>query len=135
MSDFASLADDSLVDALLMEVAGLLGRLIDCGEGGSIDLRGLPLSPSCIDGLKQRLGQGEITVTLDAAGCSEISETGFPGVWWTRHVDEAGRVIATLIEVTAVPDIIRADPADMTRGLLRLPTCTHVAAYAKARSP
>ena len=110
MTDFASLADDGLVDALLMEVAGLLHRLIEHGEAGTIDLRGLPLSPSCIANLEQRLGQGEITVQLDAAGRSEIRETGFPGVWWTRHADEAGRVIAMLIEVAVVPDIAARRP-------------------------
>ncbi len=131
MSDVASLADDGLVDALLMEVAGLLGRLIDHGEAGSIDLRGLPLSPSCITSLEQRLGRGEITVQLDAAGRSDIHETGFPGVWWIRHADEAGRVIAMLIEVASVPAILRADRADMAHGLQRLPGSTQFAAHAR----
>jgi hydrogenase-1 operon protein HyaF len=125
------LADDGLVDALLMEVASLLGRLIDHGEVGSIDLRGLPLSPSCIANLEQRLGRGEITMQLDAAGRSDIHETSFPGVWWIRHADEAGRVIAMLIEVAIVPAILRADPADMAEGLRRLPDCTQFAAHAR----
>jgi hydrogenase-1 operon protein HyaF len=60
-------------------------------------------------------------VTLTAAGRSEIRETSFPGVWWTKHEDEAGRIIALLIEVTAVPDILPASIADMKRGLDRLP--------------
>ncbi len=135
MTDFTSFADDGLVDALLMEVAGLLGRLIDHGEQGSIDLRGLPLSPACIADFEQRLGHGEISAQLDAAGRSEIRETGFPGVWWTRHADEAGRVIAILIEVATVPDILRADPADMAGGLRRLPGATHIASYNHARHP
>src|SRR5271154_4333302 len=113
MIDLASFSDDGLVDALLMEVAGLLGRLIEQGESGSIDLRGLPLSTACIANLEERLGPGEISVQLDAAGQSEIRETGFPGVWWTRHCDETGRTIALLIEVTTVPDILRADSVDM----------------------
>ena len=94
MTDFNFLADDGLVDALIVEIAGLLRRLIEDGEEGSIDLLGLPLSPSCLAALERRLGQGEIEVQLDAAGRSKIRETGFPGVWWTTHADEAGRVIA-----------------------------------------
>ena len=100
MTDFSFLADDSLVDALLMEVAGLLRGLIDRDEGGSIDLRGLPLSPSCIETLDRCLGQGEISVVLDAAGRSEIRETSLPGVWWTKHADGAGRVVATRFKRT-----------------------------------
>jgi hydrogenase-1 operon protein HyaF len=133
MTDLASLADDGLVDALLMEVAGLLTRLISHGESGTIDLRGLPLSPACVGDLQQRLGTGEVAIELAAAGRSDIHETGFPGVWWTRHADEAGRVIALLIEVTRVPDILLADPADMARGLARLPAATHVAFHHRAR--
>ncbi len=134
MTDLATLADDGLVDALLMEIADLLGRLIDHGEAGTIDLRGLPLSPSCIANLEQRLGHGEITVQLEAAGRSEIRETGFAGVWWTRHSDEAGRVIALLIEVAMVPEILRADRDDMISGLQRLPGRTHVASHATSHT-
>jgi hydrogenase-1 operon protein HyaF len=131
MTDFAFLADDGLVDALIMEVAGLLQGLVEHGEAGIIDLLGLPLSPSCVAALEQRLGPGEITVQLDAAGRSEIRETGFPGVWWTRHADEAGRVIALLIEVAFVPAILRADVDDMTRGHQRLLGCTNAARHAR----
>jgi len=133
MTELASFADDGLVDALLMEVAGLLARLISHGESGAIDLRGLPLSSSCIGDLQRRLGTGEVSIQLAAAGRSDIHETGFPGVWWTRHADEAGRVIALLIEVTSVPGILLADAADMAQGLQRLPAATHVAAHDRAR--
>lgn len=112
--------DSELVDALLMEVAGLLRRLIEHGEEGSIDLLGLPLSSSCVASLDQRLGQGEVTILLTAGGLSDIRETAFPGVWWTKHADEVGRVVAMLIEVAIVPAILRADLDDMTRGYQRL---------------
>ncbi len=128
MTDFSFLADDVLVDALIMEIAGLLGRLIEDGETGSIDLLGLPLSESCLAALDRRLGQGEVKVRLDAAGHSEIRETAFPGVWWTRHNDEGGRVVAMLVEVTFVPAIVRADIDDMRLAYRRLPECTSVAA-------
>jgi hydrogenase-1 operon protein HyaF len=127
MTDLSFLAEDVLVDALIMEVYGLLRRLIEHGEPGSIDLLGLPLSASCLAALDQRLGQGEVKVRLDAAGRSEIHETGFPGVWWSSHSDEAGRVVAMLIEVTPVPEIVRADIEDMRLAYRRLPDCTSVA--------
>jgi hydrogenase-1 operon protein HyaF len=127
MTDFSFLADDVLVDALIMEVSGLLRRLIEQGEPGSIDLLGMPLSPSCLAALDQRLGKGEVKVSLDAAGQSTIHETAFPGVWWSSHADEAGRVVAMLIEVTSVPDIVRADIEDMRLAYRRLPGCTSVA--------
>ena len=127
MTDFSFLADDVLIDALIVQVGDLLRQLIEHGKEGSIDLLGMPLSPSCVAVLEQRLGRGEISVLLDAAGRSEIQETSFPGVWWTRHTDETGRVIALLIEVAFVPDIVRANLDDMTRGCRRLLGSTNVA--------
>jgi hydrogenase-1 operon protein HyaF len=132
MTDFSFLADDALVDALIMEIAGLLRTLIETGEAGSIDLLGLPLSPSCVASLELRLGHGEVTVRLDAAGQSEIRETGFPGVWWTQHSNESGRVVALLIEVGLVPEILKADIDDIVRGCQRLPAATNVALRARA---
>jgi len=130
MTNLAALADDILVDTLLMEIAGLLGRFIEYGEHGRIDLRAMPLSPACLANLEQRLGQGEVTAVIAAAGRSDIRETGFPGVWWTRHEDEAGRLIALLIEVADVPSILLADRVDMARGRQRLRSRTHLAAHA-----
>ncbi len=131
MTDFSFLADDTLVDTLIMEVAGLLRRLIDHGEVGTIDLLGLPLSASCVASLEERLGKGEVTAWLDAAGRSEIRETRYPGVWWSRHSNETGRPIAMLIEVTFVPDILRAGMEDVRRGRDRLHDCTNLATYSR----
>jgi len=130
MTNLAGLADDILVDTLLMEIAGLLGRFIEFGEHGHIDLRAMPLSPACIDNLERRLGQGEVTAVVQAAGRSDIRETGFPGVWWTRHEDEAGRLIALLIEVADVPSILAAERVDMARGRQGLRGRTHLAGHA-----
>jgi hydrogenase-1 operon protein HyaF len=116
MTDFTYLPDEGLVDALIMEIADLLRRLIEHGEAGSTDPLRLPLSPSRL---------------LDAAGRSTIRETSFPGVWWTTHADDTGRVIAMLIEVAFVPHIVRADIDDVARGCQRLPGATNAARRAR----
>jgi hydrogenase-1 operon protein HyaF len=120
MSSSSSPGDDGMIDALLVEVAGLLEGLLAQGEDGAIDLLGLPLSPFCVAAFEQRLGRGEIGVRIDACELSEIHETDYPGVWWTQHADQSGRVIARLIEVAFVPNILRAHPADIERGRQRL---------------
>ena len=130
MTDFTYLPDEGLVDALIMEIADLLRRLIEHGEAGSTDPLRLPLSPSRLT-LDHCLGQGEIAVLLDAAGRSTIRETSFPGVWWTTHADDTGRVIAMLIEVAFVPHIVRADIDDVARGCQRLPGATNAARRAR----
>jgi len=125
MRDFNFLADDGLVDALLMEVADLLQNFLAHDRPDSIDLLGLPLSAACLAALEQRLGQGEISATLRICGESETRETGYPGVWWTSHADETGRIVAMLIEVTDVPHILRAGKADMAHGHARLQQATN----------
>ncbi len=130
MRHFNFLADDGLVDALLMELSDLLDNFIAHDRPGSIDLLGLPLSASCLAALEQRLGHGEISATIRISGESETRETGFPGIWWTSHADEAGRIIAMLIEVTDVPDILRAGKADMALAQTRLKATT---SFAEAR--
>jgi hydrogenase-1 operon protein HyaF len=124
------LADDGLVDALLMEVADCLRNFLDHRRPGTIDLLGLPLSPACLAALEARLGVGEISAVLRVSGESQIRETSFPGVWWTRHADEAGRVVALQIEVAEVPEIVRAGRSDMEYGLRRLGAAT---SFAQAR--
>jgi hydrogenase-1 operon protein HyaF len=133
VKDFNFLADDGLVDALLMEVADLLRNLIEYQRPGSIDLLGLPLSASCLAAFARHLGEGEISISLRVSGESEIKETQFPGVWWTSHKDETGRVVAMLIEVAVVPEILRADPADMEQGYRRLADATNFSAARRSR--
>jgi hydrogenase-1 operon protein HyaF len=120
MRDFNFLADDTLVDALMAEIAGLMENLTARNISGSIDLLGLPLSAACLALLEQRLGTGEITATLTAAGSSEIRETSFSGVWWSRHADETGRIVAMLIDVALVPELLKADIDDVRLSHRRL---------------
>jgi len=125
MKDFDFLGDDALVDALLVETAGLLQTLIAEGVPGSIDLLGLPFAKSSLTNLEQRLGKGDVSAVLNAAGKSEFHETSFPGVWWSSHADETGRIVALLIEVTLIPQILLADIEDMQSGQQRLSEATN----------
>jgi hydrogenase-1 operon protein HyaF len=133
MRDFNFLADDTLVDALLVEISGLMENLAAHNISGSIDLLGLPLSAACLALLEQRLGTGEISATLTAAGSSEIRETSFAGVWWSSHADETGRIVAMLIDVALVPELLKADIDDVRLSHRRLleatgSTLSHVSA-------
>jgi len=106
--------------AVLREIATLLERLATRGEEGSLDLKSLPLSPADRSWLRQRLGQGEVSISLAAGGTSRIEETGLPGVWWVEHRDEAGNPIGEFVEVARVPAIVPAHPDDISAGLDRI---------------
>jgi hydrogenase-1 operon protein HyaF len=105
---------------LLHELAEQVRRLLDRGETSAIDLGALPLTPADLDWLRARLGEGEIAVTLDANGESTLSETASPGIWWVTHRNEKGVVTSEFLEVTFVPELVKAHPQDVKMGLEHL---------------
>lgn len=102
-------------EAVLSEVADLLGRLLETGEEGSIDLRSLPLSPADRDWLDKKLGSGEVEITLEAGGRSVLTETAYSGVWKVVHRDAEERVVSEFIEVAYVPAIIKPAKMDIEK--------------------
>lgn len=103
--------------ALLHEAAKLLDAFVQCGEPGSIDLRSLPLTSGDYDELRGALGTGAVFARVDAIGPSELRETRYPGIWWVTHFNEAGEIVAELIEIGSVPQILLAPIQDVADGL------------------
>lgn len=101
---------------LLRELLEQVRHLIESGESSAIDLSALPLTPADLDWLREKLGAGEISVTLQANGESTLNETSCPGVWWVTHHNEQGAVTSQFIEVTFVPELVKAHPQDVAIG-------------------
>jgi hydrogenase-1 operon protein HyaF len=101
---------------LLRELAEQAKRLLETGEASAIDLSALPLTPTDLDWLREKLGAGEIAVTLQASGESTLNETACPGIWWVTHRNEQGAVTSQFIEVAFVPELVKAHPLDVALG-------------------
>ncbi|HBU30574.1 MAG: hypothetical protein A2X71_08065 [Thiobacillus sp. GWE1_62_9] len=101
---------------LLRELSELVKRLLASGETSAIDLSALPLTPTDLDWLQDKLGAGEISVTLQANGESTLNETACPGIWWVTHRNEQGAVTSQFIEVAFVPELVKAHPEDVQMG-------------------
>ncbi|MEW5967231.1 MAG: hydrogenase expression/formation C-terminal domain-containing protein [Pseudomonadota bacterium] len=101
---------------LLRELLDRVQCLLDHGESSSIDLTALPLTPADLDWLREKLGRGEVGVMLDAHGESSLDETACPGVWWVTHRNEQGATLAQFLEVTFVPELVRAQVEDVKIG-------------------
>ncbi|HUW00511.1 MAG TPA: hydrogenase expression/formation protein [Gallionella sp.] len=108
------------IRALLAEIVARLEKLDASGESGMIDLHSLPFAPGEYEQLRQTLGQGEVSVRIEAIGPSEINETRFPGVWWVTHYNVEGDIIADTIEIAWIPEIIPSQPEDVHAGLEKL---------------
>jgi hydrogenase-1 operon protein HyaF len=106
--------------ALLHELAGLLDAWVNKSEPASVDLRSLPLTRGDYAELDAVLGIGAVSASVEAIGASEVRETRYPGVWRVTHRNEAGEVVADLIEVCEAPAILRSPAEDAAEGLIRL---------------
>lgn len=103
-------------EAVFLEIETLLECLLRQGEGGMVDIQGLPLTPADREWLRAELGRGEVDIRMDLAGATRIVETGYPGVWWIEHRDEAGRLVSEFVQVAYLPELIAAHPDDVESG-------------------
>lgn len=108
------------VELLLHEIRHALRRLSLGGSGTSIDLGSLPFAPGEQEQLLEVLGEGEVSADVRVLGHSAVRETQLPGVWLVTHYNASNGVMATLIEVARIPEILLAQPQDMTRGINHL---------------
>jgi hydrogenase-1 operon protein HyaF len=113
----SDLRETAYATAILHEVADLLGRLAAEGTGGAIDLRAMPLGPADRARLEEVLAEGAVKVSVNAGGPTEIFETVYPGVWWTRHRNDAGETISEFIEITDCPQFLKSQPEDIREGV------------------
>jgi len=107
---------------VLAQIGGLLDGLLECGEGGVIDLRAIEpgLDHDGLACLEVALGIGEVHATVSATGETVVRETGFPAVWHITHRDSSGSLRTILIDVSWCPEILHSQRADAEAGQRRL---------------
>ena len=108
------------VEPLLHEIRHALRRVADGKEGTVIDLRRLPFAPGEEERIEDELGKGEVRVELDALGPTVVQETSYAGVWLVTHRNTEQEVVGRFIEVTRMPELLKAQEADIERGISRL---------------
>ena len=108
------------VTPLLHEIRHAIEALLAEGQITTIDLRSMPLAPGEEKRIEALLGEGEIRVTLNALGRSDIVETRFPGVWRITHRNTEDVILGKHIQISFIPDIIKAQQRDIEAGLEQL---------------
>lgn len=106
-------ASPSQVRAILTELQTKLDSLAKESISDSVDLRSLPMFPGDYELLKETLGYGEVHVSIDAMGPTEIYETAFSGIWWISHFNSEDENIAEFIEITTLPAILKTADGDL----------------------
>ncbi len=110
----------AVAKALMREITEALGEYVRARRSHVIDLTGMPLSEEDRQFLDDRLGRGELSITIDALFSTRIDETRYAGVWRVRHYGSDGELRGERIEVIDVPEIVRAGTADIERSARRL---------------
>jgi len=105
---------------LLYEIRHALKRWLDDGQTHVIDLRTIPMSPDEEQRLLEVLGDGEVSAGLAALGSSDVTETGFPGVWLVTHRNDDDVLVGRFIEVCQIPEILKSQAEDAAAALQRL---------------
>ena len=105
---------------LMLQLEQALRDLKDGGGGTVIDLGAMPFSQQDEEDLRQQLGKGEVTATLDAFGPTLIQETAVPAIWLIEHKDADGRRLTLHIEVARIPGILVTPEEDIAVGLVAL---------------
>lgn len=98
---------------ILHEIHHALQRFVTDGDTWCIDLHALPFGPGDEEALLQRLGRGEISLTMDSLGKSTIWETAFSGVWIVDHHNAEGERIALQVEIGQIPQIVLSQQLDI----------------------
>ena len=80
----------------------------------------MPLAPGEEKRIETLLGEGEVRVELNTLGRSEIMETRYPGVWLITHRNTEDVLLGRHIEISFIPDILKAQQCDIETGLEQL---------------
>ncbi len=109
-----------VADALMREIAAALSRYAQDGQPHVIDLSAMPLSEDDTQRLDEQLGTGEVAIEIRSLLYTRVEETRYAGVWRVRHEDPDGSMRGEQIEITDIPEIVRASAADIGRSVQRL---------------
>jgi hydrogenase-1 operon protein HyaF len=105
---------------LLHEIRHALTRLLEKGEPTVIDIQSLPMGPGDLRRLLDALGEGEVKAELDVLGKTVIRESRYSAVWIIEHMSGSGGIASRFIEISWVPELLKAQREDVQQGLTEL---------------
>jgi len=85
-----------------------------------INLSLLPHTEEDLSFLDDLLGHGSVAILSRGYGNCRVTSTCTRDVWWVRFYNSTDAVILNTIEVTALPEVVRAAPEDIADSHQRL---------------
>lgn len=105
--------------AVVAEVAAAVERFIAGGQGWTIYIDKMGLSPADRQAIRDLLGEGGLRISLEnSAEPAEWLESGVSGVWYGVYYDRSRqRPLLETLEVGAFPAVAAAQAEDIAAGL------------------
>jgi hydrogenase-1 operon protein HyaF len=82
-------------------------------EGHTLNLTLLPMAEPDMTWLVETLGMGPVDALSRSYGMCHIQSTRLPYVWWVQYFNSMNKLILNTIEVTEIPDVMRAAAEDL----------------------
>jgi hydrogenase-1 operon protein HyaF len=105
---------------VMLQIENALRELIAHGTETVIDLAAMPFSDQDEHDLRELLGSGEVSATINAFGPTLVEETACPGVWLVEHQDAEHRRLTLHLEVARIPALLATPEDDLADGLAAL---------------
>lgn len=106
--------------SLLPEINEHITAANASGFAHVINLSLLPHTELDLELLDRLLGRGPLIVLSRGYGNCRVTNTGTRNVWWARFYNSQDALILNTIEITAVPEVIRAAAEDIADSATRL---------------
>lgn len=106
--------------AILTEIADQVQRRAPGVEPHVINLSLLPVSEADLALLDTTLGRGPAEVLSRGYGHCVVSSTRVRDVWWVRYYNSMSTLILNSIELTELPQVVKAAPEDIRDSAERL---------------
>ncbi len=105
---------------VMLQIENALRELIEHATETVIDLAAMPFSDQDEHDLRELLGSGEVSATINAFGPTLVEETGCPGVWLVEHQDAERRRLTLHLEIARIPALLATPEDDLADGLAAL---------------
>lgn len=106
--------------SLLPEINEHIPAANASGVAHVINLSLLPHTEQDLALLDGLLGRGTLIVLSRGYGNCRVTTTGTHNVWWARFYNSQDALILNTIEITAIPEVIKAAPEDIADSAARL---------------
>lgn len=106
--------------ALLPEINEHIAKVDGATSPHVINLSLLPHTPEDLVLLNHLLGKGDLAILSRGYGNCRVTSTRTRNVWWVQYYNSQDTLILNSIEITRLPEVVRAAPEDISDSADRL---------------